>query len=76
MYIYIYIWPKIWGIKRFYLYTSKGRQFGRMEETEREDESERYTNIKSNWTMLNESTQNGQSTGKYISDYLWVEWGV
>jgi len=47
-----------------------------MEETEREDESERYTNIKSNWTMLNESTQNGQSTGKYISDYLWVEWGV
>lgn len=46
--VVIYIWPKICGIKRFYLYTSKGRQFGRMEEIEREDGSERYKNIKSN----------------------------
>jgi len=30
----IYIYPKIGAIKIVYLYTSKGREFGRMEDTE------------------------------------------
>lgn len=29
-----YIYPKIGAIKIVYLYTSKGREFGRMEDTE------------------------------------------
>jgi hypothetical protein len=45
IYIYIKWHPK--SIKRVYLYTSKSKHFGRMEETAREDESETYKNIKS-----------------------------